>query len=166
MKPLFLALKANLNNYENIQSDFANLLEGRWVPDENLHLTINYFGNKYSVEEILEKLPKLITPIPTQTLSGLDYFKTNKILYAKSTSMGIARLSDSISKKFSLKQTKEFVPHVTLMRIKNITDIDSFKEVLESYKNEDLGSVETTLHLMESEIRHPGGAVYTSIKSF
>ena len=80
--------------------------------------------------------------------------------------MGIARLSDSISKEFSLKQTKEFVPHVTLMRIKNIRDKEYFKKILESYKNEDLGSVETTLHLMESEIRHPGGAVYTSLKSF
>ena len=37
---LFLALPAILDDYEAIQSDFAEVLKGRWVPPENLHLTL------------------------------------------------------------------------------------------------------------------------------
>ncbi len=166
MKPLFLALKVKLNDYNKIKSDFSEFIKGRWVADENLHITISYFGDKFSLEELVEKLPPLISPIQPLQLSGLGYFKANKILYAKSEMLGIDQLSAAISKEFSLQETKKFIPHATLMRIKNIIDIEDFKKMLENYKDEELGSVDTTLHLMQSEIRHPGGAVYTSLKSF
>ncbi|QOP42088.1 RNA 2',3'-cyclic phosphodiesterase [Sulfurimonas marina] len=166
MKPLFLALKAKLNDYEKIQSDFSKLIKGKWVPGDNLHITINYFGDKFTLEELLEKLPSLITPVPELQLSGLGYFEKNKILYIKSEVKGLTSLSEAISNEFSLPQTKEFIPHVTLMRIKSITDIKGFKEMIDNYKDEELGSVATTPELMQSEIRHPGGAVYTSLQSF
>ncbi|WP_304545772.1 2'-5' RNA ligase family protein [Sulfurimonas microaerophilic] len=166
MKPLFLALKAKLYDYDKIQSDFSGLLKGRWVAEENLHITLNYFGNKFTIEELLEKLPPLITPVPELHLSGLGYFEKNKILYIKSEVMGLASLSEAIAKEFSLPQTKEFIPHVTLMRVKSITDIEGFKQMVASYKDEELGSISTTPELMQSEIRHPGGAVYTSLQSF
>ncbi|WP_373071249.1 2'-5' RNA ligase family protein [Sulfurimonas sp.] len=166
MKPLFLALRAKLNNYDKIQSDFSTLIQGKWVADENLHITINYFGDKYSKDELLQKLPPLIIPIQPLNLYGLGYFEKNNILYSKSEIGGLDNLSNLINKEFSLKQAKEFIPHVTLMRIKNITDRNGFQKMIDSYKNEELGSVETNLELMESEIRHPGGAVYSSIKKF
>lgn len=166
MKPLFLALKAKLNNYDKIQSDFSEVLKGRWVPEENLHITINYFGDQYSKDELLEKLPPLLSPVQPLQLSDLGYFKANKILYAKSEMGGLDSISSSIAQALSLKQTKEFIPHVTLMRIKSITDQKGFQKILEDYKDEELGSVATSLELMQSTIHHPGGAVYKTIKSF
>lgn len=165
MEPLFLALKAHINDYEKIQDDFNDIIKGRWAPPSNLHMTINYFGNQYSLDELLRNIPPFLKPVESFKLCGLGYFESNKILYANSEVHTLDVISSSIADALSLKQ-KPFVAHVTLMRVKEIKDKDAFKKALENYKDIELGSTETTFELMQSHIRHPGGAIYESIKKF
>jgi len=166
MKRLFLALRAQLNDYDKLQSDFLGLIKGRWVTDENLHITVCYFGDAYSVEELLEKLPPLLKQIEPLELISLGYFEHNNILYAKAKSKKLEMLQSSISSSFSLPNTKHFIPHVTLMRIKEIHNMKVFKHLLSNYKNNAIGKVDTTFELMQSNIQHPGGAKYEYIKRF
>jgi len=96
MNRLFLALKAQLHDYNAIQSDFLGSIKGRWVTNENLHMTICYFGDTYSVDELLEKLPRLVEEIEPLSLKSLGYFEHNNILYAKVKSRNLERLQESI----------------------------------------------------------------------
>jgi len=38
---LFLGSFANIDNLENIKKEFLDILEGKWVEDNNLHLLRN-----------------------------------------------------------------------------------------------------------------------------
>ena len=165
MNRLFLALKAQLHDYNAIQSDFLGSIKGRWVTNENLHMTICYFGDTYSVDELLEKLPRLVEEIEPLSLKSLGYFEHNNILYAKVKSRNLERLQESICSSFSLPKRKLFIPHITLVRIKDIHNKKAFKEMQKNYKDKKLGRVDTKLELIQSHLS-PNGARYESIKRF
>ena len=162
MNRLFLALKVHLDNYKTIKSDFANTLTGKWTPEENLHITICYFGNTCSVEELLSRLPLFIKSIPPLKLESLDYFMHNKILYAKTTSKELQQIHVNICRLFNIKQIKSFIPHATLMRVKKINDVKKFQQLMSTYKEKYLGSVDTSFQLMQSHL-YPDGAKYECI---
>ncbi|WP_345991720.1 hypothetical protein [Sulfurimonas sp. HSL-1716] len=165
MNPLFLSLKAQLNDYEKIQSDFGGLVTGRWTPIENLHVTVGFFANKFSIEELLERVPPLLVPINSFKLCGLDYFTSNKIFYAKSESSELTSLVASLNDAFSLGGTKQFTAHVTLMRVKSVENKAAFEKMLRSYDKKELGRVDNVFELIQSH-RHPNGANYECIKRF
>ncbi len=51
------------------------------------------------------------------------------------------------------------------MRIKKVNDTELFKQKLSSYKGVELGSVDTTLELIQSTL-YPDGSKYECIKRF
>ncbi len=166
MKRIFLALKAHIDNYDQLQSDFENILQGRWVSDENLHITVCFFGNSYSIDEIVQKMPPLTENIGELELSSLGYFERNNILYAKAKSHKLETLHSYLRDIFSLGSEKIFIPHVTLMRIKKVKDQEAFKYMLKEYKHKKIGRVEKNFELMQSYIEHPGGSKYESIRKY
>ena len=165
MKRLFLALRAELNDYDNILLDFSNLLEGRWAVEKNLHATVCFFGDAYSIEELLYRLPPLIEEIEPFELISLGYFERNDILYAKMQSTKLEILQASICSSFSLLNHQPFTTHVTLARVKDIYDKKVFKDMLNSYENKTLGKLNARFELMHSHLE-PQGAKYKSIKRF
>lgn len=162
MNRLFLALKVHLDNYKTIKSDFSNILIGKWTPEDNLHITICYFGDKFSLDELLSKLPSLVENIAPLRLESLDFFTHNKILYAKTTSKALEQIHANICRSFNIKQTKSFIPHATLMRVKKINDANQFQQLMFKYREKYIGSVDTTFLLMQSHL-YPDGAKYECI---
>lgn len=134
MNRLFLALRAQLNDYIKLRSDFMASIKGRWVADENLHLTLCYFGDDYEVDELLEKLPEVVETIEPLPLISLGYLKYNNILFAKVKSKKLEELQASVCTHLSLPNAKLFIPHVTLIRIKEIQNKKAFKEMLKTIK--------------------------------
>lgn len=165
MNRLFLALKAQLNDYGSLQSDFLSSTDGRWVADENLHITLCYFGDNYSVDELLRTLPQVVEKLEPLTLTSLGYFENNHILYAKVKSKELEKLHDSICTLFSLPNKELFIPHVTLIRIKDFHNKKAFRQMLKKYKGQKLGRTDTTFELINSHLS-PDGARYESIKRF
>ena len=165
MNRLFLALKAKLNDYNSLQSDFRGAIKGRWIADENLHMTICFFGDTYSIDELLKRLPALVEEIEPLTIDSLGYFEHNNILYAKVKSKELEMLQASICSSLSLQNTKLFIPHVTLIRIKEIKNKKAFKQKLKNYKDQTIGSIDTTLELISSHL-YSDGAKYELLKRF
>ena len=165
MSTLFLAIKAKLNDYDTLKSEFSGIIEGKWSRDEDLHVTICYFGTMYTIDELLNILPSTIEKTKSLDLTSLDFFSHNKILYAKPEGYTLDILHESLCAPFSLKSAAPFTPHVTLMRMKKINNSDAFKEVLNKYKNRKIGKIETTLELMQTRLS-PEGSKYKSIKKF
>ncbi|QFR42430.1 hypothetical protein FJR47_00255 [Sulfurimonas xiamenensis] len=165
MNTLFLAVKAKLDDYDTLKSEFSGIIKGKWARDEDLHVTICYFGTIYTIEELLNMLPRSIEKTQPSALTSLDFFSHNKILYAKPEGYALDKLHASLCTLFPLKSTASFTPHVTLMRMKKIDDTKAFKEVLNRYKNRKIGKIETTLELMQNCLS-PEGSKYKSIKKF
>lgn len=165
MNRLFLALKAQLYDYDKVQSDFLGSIKGRWVADVNLHLTICYFGDSYSKDELLKSLPSLIEKIEPLPIISLGYFEQKSILYAKVKSKALEVFQSSINSSFPLLDAKLFIPHVTLVRIKDIKKTYVFKQMLKNYKSRKLGILDTNIELINSHLG-TDGARYETLKSF
>ncbi|QOY54731.1 2'-5' RNA ligase family protein [Candidatus Sulfurimonas marisnigri] len=165
MNRIFLALKAQLNDYDALKSDFSEIIKGRWVDSENLHVTVCFFGNTYGVNELLKRLPEVIEEIEPLELTSLGYFSHNNILYATTTSPKLEKLNSCICSSFSLPQIKPYILHVTLMRIKEMKDKKAFNDMLSKYEGKSIGTIETTMQLMDSNLSSDG-AKYKCIKRF
>ena len=164
-KRLFLALPARIDDYKTIQDDFADIIGGRWVPSENLHLTLNFYGDQFEQDELLQRLSLMEVEITPSMISGLGYFEKRKILYAKIDNPALTALYKKLNTLFDLPGKNAFVPHVTLMRVKELVDKEKFHERLDIYKEREIGSLGSSLELIQSEL-YPDGAKYTLLKRF
>jgi 2'-5' RNA ligase len=162
---LFLALPAILDDYDAIQKDFEGTVDGRWIPPENLHLTISFFGSVDDPEALAEKLSSLKMKLTPFVIGGMGCFVRKKILFATVESPSLEALYREVNTFFELSVRNTFVGHVTLMRFKKIVDEESFFAQLERYRDRKIGALGANPLLMESTL-YPDGARYTLIKEF
>ncbi len=163
---LFLGTFANMDNLENIKKEFSDILEGKWVENNNLHLTYIFLGEVEDPKKIIFKLKDIKYIKKTISIKGLGYFgRPPKILFAKVNDKNIKKLYESICKELDLDIDDNFLPHITLIRIKKVKGIKRFLEKIENYKNRKLGQLELKLVLIKSELT-PKGPKYSVIKEF
>lgn len=165
MKRLFLAIPVTLFDYKNLQDGFENIVQGRWVPEQNLHLTLHFFADRYEKNFLIKFLSSLKLQLKSSELKSLSLLKHSKILYAQTDNSSIHILHTQIQKALMLPPEPEFIPHVTLMRIKRVLDPTLFEQKLKSYDTEIIGTVHPKIQLIQS-ILTPTGAEYTLIKEF
>lgn len=164
-KRLFLALPVIMDDYEAVQDDFSGLINGRWTPAENLHLTLSFYGDRFEQDELLERLSVLKVKIGPSIIRGLGYFEKRKIFYANIENSALASVHEMLNTLFDLPTKNVFVPHVTLMRVKTVVDKDLFYAKLDLYREQKIGTLGSSLELLQSEL-HPDGARYTLVKRF
>jgi len=84
---LFIASPVILDDYAAIQKEFDGIIEGKWVEEENLHLTWVFLGEVADATPVAKKLSE-ITPIESEvSIASLGYFgRPPRILYAKAES--------------------------------------------------------------------------------
>lgn len=165
MNRLFLAVPAILFDYEKIKRDFSDLISGRWTPRDNLHVTLYHFGNRFESATLVEKLMPLVSQVDSSEITGLEFFARNNILYAKSDNASLETLYTRITKEFALSTKNAFIPHVTLMRIKEIGSRKLFEQKLRLYDKHVIGSLAPEVQLMQSRL-YRDGARYELIKRF
>lgn len=164
-KRLFLSLPAVIDDYQALQKAFEGVVSGRWTPPENLHLTLSFFGDLFEQDVLIEKLGALDLAVTPSVISGLGVFKRKKILYADVENSSLAAVYEELNRTFELPATKAFIPHMTLMRFKEIIDEERFDKLIDHYSGHKIGSLGGTLELMQSEL-HREGARYTLVKRF
>ncbi len=165
MKRLFLAQPVTLFDYEAIKNDFKDILTGRWVPTSNLHLTLYFFADKFDEEFLKESLSTLHLQSESFELKGLGYFGKNKeFLCAQIHSPTLQRLHTQIQEAFELP-VDEFIPHITLMRIKKALHPELLEKRLRLYDNKHIGTLHPKIQLIQSQLT-PQGAQYTLLKEF
>jgi len=165
MNRLFLALSVTLFDYQNLQDDFEHIIQGKWIPVQNLHLTLKFFAGQFEKEFLIERLSELNLQVEPSCLKGLELFEDGLVLYAKTQNPSILALHREVEKALMLSSAQEFTPHVTLMRIKKIHHRTLFEKRLRLYNEKLLGKVEPKIELIQSTLT-PEGAKYTSIKVF
>jgi len=156
---LFIASPIKLDNYTSIQEDFKNIIEGKWVEEENLHLTWVFLGDMKDEKSIIEKLKKM-SPLENEvSIEEMGYFgRPPRVLFAKTEEKPLYNKAREFKEAgFDLYR---FKPHITLCRIKTIHDYKAYKEKLKTYREKILGLILPEINLYESRLTSEG-AEYT-----
>lgn len=182
MKRLFLAIK--INPGDNFLSFYYQLLKQfkdekiNWVPPENMHLTLKFFGE--TPEEKISAINQVARTVVQKhkafqfDLKDIGIFgsayKPRVIWFdAENTDPIIDLARDLLHQLKTIgfqNDRQNFVPHLTVGRIKKIRDVRSFQEKLDKYKGSFIQkNTVSELILFESKLTH-AGAIYEAIERF
>ena len=152
---LFISSPITLDDYSSIQEDFKGIIEGKWVEEENLHLTWVFLGDVKDAQPIIDKMQN-ITPLESEVgIAELGYFgRPPRVFFAKAEEKLLYEKAREFKKAdFDLYR---FKPHITLCRIKAIYDYKAYKEKLKSYHEKVLGIVKPEIMLYQSKLTQEG----------
>ncbi|WP_187647389.1 RNA 2',3'-cyclic phosphodiesterase [Nitrosophilus labii] len=163
---LFLGTFAKIDNLAAIKREFEDIIEAKWVEEENIHLTYLFLGEVENPKDIIFKLKNIQYKKKSIQIRSLGYFgRPPKILYAKIEDNEIEALYKNICKRLGIKIDKKYIPHITLARIKKTKNINRFLTKIEEFKNHKLGNMQLELFLIKSELT-PKGPKYLVLEKF
>lgn len=183
MKRLFLAIPfedcaefINLSQKLRTKLNFERI---NWVNQEKPHLTLKFLGNTPSSEipKIVGKMTEVISK--HQTFS-LDFNKTGLFgsryeprviwLGMEKNSNELLQLANDVLDGFDeigfLRDRQNFVPHLTIARVKQLVDKPYFHKVIDEIEQKSyLKSTVTKVVLYESILRHDG-VIHLPLRTF
>lgn len=152
----------------------------RWIPPQNIHLTLKFLGNIAAshmdfLKQLLHQTADSHQPFDVQ-IGGIGSFPNSKlprVLWAgvhapadlaslqKTIETGAARLGYE-------KEARPFSPHLTLGRVRQGIDPRDLQKISSALNGIQIGNIGSArvdaVHLYKSELR-PEGSVYTKLFS-
>ena len=150
----------------------------RWVPQENLHLTIKFLGNieEGKVTDIAAALGHRLSPFSRFSINakGLGVFPERgrpKILWVGLTGKELTELATNVEScllplGFAPEQ-RSFTPHLTIGRWRQFDRSPAvLKQELENWRGRSFGeSAVNEVILFQSEL-NPAGSIYRRLETF
>lgn len=182
MKRLFVAVKVQPDNhFEEIYRELRKKLildKIKWVESQNLHLTLKFLGK--APAEDLEKIHIVLQEVAARHSvfelalqhSGIfgSHYNPRVIWLGTNGKQELIALGEDVLDSFDTvgfeRDRGNFVPHLTLGRIKQLTNKKYFQEVISQY-HETLFQKQTIekFYLFES-ILNRTGPIYKILKSY
>jgi RNA 2',3'-cyclic 3'-phosphodiesterase len=150
---------------------------GKWVRLESMHITLKFIGEapREGLDSIRAALSAIRSTSPAEMhFRGLGFFpherKPRVLWCGVETSPNIAALAADIDRVLEplgiARETREFVPHLTLARFENPAGLEKLVSAAESLESTDFGgSSEREFCLYESFLQR-SGAEYTRLAAF
>ena len=182
MKRLFAAIKLHpsevfLKQYyflkKNLQQEKI-----RWVDPENIHVTLKFFGETPehhipAIEVALQHASSRMDPFPINIVdTGIfgSSYKPRVIWFGIQPHDQIVMLANNVFdelEKIGIERDRQnFVPHLTIARIKELDNKKHFQEVIGKCREGFIQKEEVKqIHLFESHLG-PKGPKYTIIGSY
>ena len=152
----------------------------RWVPVENMHLTLKFLGNVPAahlefVKQMLAQSAGRISPFDL-TIGGLGSFPNSKRIrvlwvgiHAGSELTDLQREIDTGAANLGYeKDDRPFSPHLTLGRVRQGVDDKTLQGIRNAAATFQLGRIGTarveSIHLYQSDL-HTDGSTYTKLFS-
>ena len=148
------------------------------VKEENIHITVQFIGDlgHKSLKPVENYRPSgSLRKSFGVGVAGVSYFGTRipRVVYANVDDSGenIRRINEDFSKYLesygiAVKHEEEFVPHVTLGRVKSLEGLDKIYALLSTYKDTEFGTFRVDkLYIKKSEL-HSEGPVYSNVFCF
>lgn len=135
------------------------------VKQEKMHITLEFFEeiNQDDISKIQKALSNTEIEPFTVTIQGIGAFPSEeyiRVVWTGVNSRKIFKLQKQAGlHNISSDNKHEFKPHITLMRVDDISEKKKkkLKSMIEEHKNEDLGKIKVdTLKLFESRITGKG----------
>ena len=168
---LFLAIPIPETIAERVQSICRGLPDVRWVPTEQLHVTLRFLGDEISesrFEEIVEALGSVTSPGFTLRLRGVGRFlhpRAPQVLW-----LGVEeepalielhrRIEHQLRKSGFSAEKRAFEAHVTLARLKGVSD-QRVADYLNLHADFEAGYFAVEDFILYSSVLRPGGARHT-----
>ena|SRR5690349_7832955 len=181
----FIAIEIPLALREAVCQAILPLQKGivstvRWVPIENMHLTLKFLGdvspaNVDLLSQMLEAEADLFHCFELR-LAGLGAFpnlKRARVLYigiqAPATLESLQRGIESASRRLGYEtEERSFSPHLTIGRVKqnvSVSEQQQLRRAIEETRIDSLGTARVdSVHLYKSDSK-PGGSVYARLYS-
>ena len=148
-----------------------------WSPPENWHITTKFIGEQPESElpRIIDALSDLPSPGPLEvTVAGLGWFPNPhqpRFLFAGiQAPAGLAELAHQADQRLAQvgvpQETKPYMPHLTLARIKPPHDLAALRRTIASLPLADFGRFVAAKHLLYQSKMGPGGSQYTVLAEF
>lgn len=181
----FIAVEIPAEIQQKIHRETSNLRKGidslvRWVPPQNMHLTLKFLGDvsPNSLEFIKQMLRTEAENVPCFDihLAGLGAFpnlKRPRVLYvgiqAPAALEALARGIESASRRLGYEaEERPFSAHLTLGRVRqnaNAAEQQQIRRAIEGTQVDLPGTARVdSVHLFKSDL-NPGGSVYTRLYS-
>jgi RNA 2',3'-cyclic 3'-phosphodiesterase len=182
MKRLFAAVRIHPSNeflktYNSLKSGlrFARIT---WVNPESIHVTLKFFGETEEkrlpeisrvLKEVALKHQPFVSEIVNVGIFGSSY--SPKVIWFgidKSEPLKILGLDilQSVEKIGWEHDRQNFVPHLTIGRIKEIPDKHLFQSIIDEHKKTWMQEIQVTeFHLYESILMREG-PIYKVLESF
>lgn len=182
MKRLFAAVKIHpshefLKTYNSLRTGlkFARIT---WVKTENVHLTLKFFGE--TEEKRIPEIVKVLGDVATNygpfacDLVNVGIFGSSynpKVIWfgiekAEMLKKLGTEVIQSVEKIGWVTDRQNFVPHLTIGRIKDVPDKRLFQQVIDEHKNTRLQEVRVSeFHLFESILQREG-PIYRVLDTF
>jgi 2'-5' RNA ligase len=170
----------------NIKDAIAGVIEKcrlnskgvRWVPAENVHLTLKFLGDVK--EDLIPEIKNGLAPICMRhdvfniNIRGAGAFPNFK--YPGVLWMGIDEseelkriyedIEESMSELGFEKEDRKFSPHLTIGRVKDRKGVEPAIKELYTFKDTFFGSIEVNEVLLMKSVLKPTGAEYSKIAGF
>ncbi len=164
MSRLFIAVPVTLYDYSDIQSQFDPLLAGRWRDEATLHCTLAFLGDHFTSQEVIRRMNEIALEFVTSDLSGWDYFSGSRVFVLTTVNASLQTLRNQLQTALELP-CETLVPHVTLMRVKHLNDLDLFQKKIQSPPLSSLGRLQPKIVLYQSTVL-PQGAYYETVQEW
>lgn len=182
MKRTFIAVKTSLSeeNFELYSGIKSKLKDSfiNWVDKDNLHLTLFFLGDttENQILEISKKLNEILTDFSSFdfSLHGMGVFKNmhdpRVIWFGIDKDKELKSLKGIIDKVITSvgfeSEEREFRPHLTIGRIKNLKQKNELKELLEKYRDHEFQKIQIKEVIFYESILTPRGPIYKPIQRF
>lgn len=181
MKRVFIAIKIDLSHdlklvWDELKQELENE-KIRWVPDENLHLTLRFLGRVDSaqIEQIEVALDEFCY---TQSgfsfqLERLGHFKKRgkpAVIFIDIAQSGelvdfVSKLENTLT-EIGCDQNLKFKPHLTLGRVKHVKDEQLFYNCLDRIERMPVQQIDVRQIVFYESILKPEGVEYLAIRKF
>ncbi|MBQ5857184.1 MAG: RNA 2',3'-cyclic phosphodiesterase [Bacteroidales bacterium] len=185
MKRLFLAIpiKTNDNGFipllDGLRRQLAHEKRINWVKPEHIHLTLKFIGNTPN-----EDIPKIIDGVGEMLQNHksftMDFNRTGifgsryapRVLWLgmQNTPQELYDLEEDTLSTFDklgyLRDRQNFVPHITLGRIKELCEKQYFQKIVAATEQKSYIRQEVNEIILFQSILRPEGAFYKEIKRF
>ena len=155
------------------QLNKCQVLTGTYPKPEAMHVTLKFIGEvpENQLSAVQSALKTIKTPIIFSQLTLLMVFgnpRFPKIIYVDMDSPQLADLAKKIEdslRDISAPEEREFKPHLTLVRVKHISDSDKLLECLETLRVVPLSFSIEHFVLMQS-VLDADGPMHTVVEQF
>jgi len=182
MKRLFAAVKIHpsaefLNTYNSLRSGlgFARIT---WVKPESIHVTLKFFGETEekripAISEVIREVAGRHQPFTSELVNvgifGSSY-SPKVIWFGIDKSEPLKRLGldvlQSVEKIGWEQDSQNFVPHLTIGRIKDVPDKHLFQAIIDMHKKTRMQEVRVSeFHLFESILMREG-PIYKVLETY
>lgn len=185
MKRLFLAIpiKTNDNGFvpllDGLKRQLAHEKRINWVRPDNIHLTLKFIGSTPN-----EDIPKIIDGVGEMLRNHksftMDFNRTGifgsryapRVIWLgmQNTPQELYDLEEDTLTTFDnigyLRDRQNFVPHITLGRIKELCEKQYFQKIVSGIEQKSYIKQEVNEIILFQSILRPEGAIYKELKKF